>query len=68
LGRHREAAEAFEEGLRSVLPVLRMWPQALQRLAGALLQDYLRSCRDAHRKPDAGLVAEVQKAFSGAAD
>ena len=68
LGRHKEAAKAFEEGLQSVLPALRLWPQALQRLADTVLQDYLRSCRDARRKPDADLVAEVQKAFSGAAD
>jgi tetratricopeptide (TPR) repeat protein len=67
LGRHKEAAKAFEEGLQSVLPALRLWPQALQRLADTLLQGYLRSCRDARRKPDASLVAEAQKVLSEAA-
>jgi len=65
LGRHAEAAAAFAEGLRAILPFVRAIPAAFGGLAGALLEDYLRACKEAKREPDWGLVEEVRRLVGG---
>jgi DNA-binding FrmR family transcriptional regulator len=63
LGRSAEAAAAFAEGLRAILPFVRALPAAFGGLAGALLQDYLRACAEAGEAPDEALVAQVRRAI-----
>jgi tetratricopeptide (TPR) repeat protein len=65
LGRHAEAAAAFAEGLRAILPFVRAIPAAFGGLAGALLEYYLRACKEAKREPDWGLVEEVVRLVGG---
>jgi len=61
MGRHDEAAAAFAEGLRAILPFVRALPAAFGGLAGALLKGYLQACQEAGEAPDAGLVEEVRR-------
>jgi tetratricopeptide (TPR) repeat protein len=63
LGRSAEAAAAFAEGLRAILPFARALPAAFSGLAGALLQGYLRACAEAGEAPDEALVAQVRRAI-----
>jgi tetratricopeptide (TPR) repeat protein len=63
LGRSAEAAAAFAEGLRAILPFVRALPAAFGGLAGALLQDYLRACAEAEEAPDEALVEQVRRAI-----
>jgi tetratricopeptide (TPR) repeat protein len=65
LGRHAEAAAAFAEGLHAILPFVRAIPAAFGELAGALLRDYLRACKEAKQEPDWGLVEEVRRLVGG---
>jgi tetratricopeptide (TPR) repeat protein len=65
LGRHAEAAAAFAEGLRAILPFVRAIPAAFGELAGALLEYYLRACKEAKQEPDWGLVEEVVRLVGG---
>jgi hypothetical protein len=65
LGRHAEAAAAFAEGLRAILPFARAIPAAFGELAGALLEYYLRACKEAKQEPDWGLVEEVVRLVGG---
>ena len=59
LKRPAEAAQAFAEGLRAVLPPFRAFPQAFPELAAALLQEYLQACQEAGEEPDAALVEGI---------
>jgi tetratricopeptide (TPR) repeat protein len=63
LGRSAEAAAAFAEGLRAILPFVRALPAAFGGLAGALLQGYLRACAEAGEAPDKALVAQARRAI-----
>jgi tetratricopeptide (TPR) repeat protein len=65
LGRPGEAAQAFAEGLRAILPFVRALPAAFGGLAGALLAEYLQACEEAKREPERGLVEEVRRALGG---
>ena len=65
LGRHAEAAAAFAEGLHAILPFVRAIPAAFGGLAGALLEYYLRACKEAKQEPDWGLVEEVVRLVGG---
>ncbi|MFZ8843028.1 MAG: hypothetical protein ACO2PQ_03230, partial [Thermoflexus sp.] len=63
LGRSAEAAAAFAEGLRAILPFARALPAAFSGLASALLQGYLRACAEAGEAPDEALVAQARRAI-----
>lgn len=64
LTRSREACDAFAEGLRAILPLIRALPAAFGGRASALLQDYLHACVEAGEEPEANLVAEVRDALN----
>ncbi len=62
LKRPKKAAAAFAEGLRTLLPILRRYPQAIGGLTDALptlLRGYRRASRLAGQEPDATLLAEI---------
>jgi len=61
LGRYTEAAQAFAEGLRAILPFVRALPAAFGKLTSALLEDYLQACEEAKQEPAWGLVEEVRR-------
>jgi hypothetical protein len=61
LRRAPEAAQAFAEGLRTTLPYVERYPQALVSLAAWLLPDYIMALRDANLDFDAELVAEAMR-------
>jgi tetratricopeptide (TPR) repeat protein len=61
LGRSAEAAAAFAEGLRAILPFARALPAVFSGLASALLQGYLRACAEAGEAPDEALVAQARR-------
>lgn len=61
LGRYAEAADAFHEGLKILLPYARKLPQAFgPRLIG-LLRDYRRASEIAGQIPEADLVRQAQQ-------
>ncbi len=60
LERASEAAQAFAEGLRILIPHARRLPQAFGPLLQALLELYLRAAESAGQPPDEALVREAQ--------
>ncbi len=56
-----EAAEAFAEGLRTVLPYAERHPRALAELAVHLMRSYAATAEKAGQEPDLELVAGAMR-------
>jgi hypothetical protein len=63
LGQASEAREAFEEGLRILLPFVQRIPVTFRKQADELLQDYLRACKEAGKAPDEALVEQARQSI-----
>ena len=61
LDRFGEAASAFADGLRTLLPDVERYPQALVGLAVGLVQGYARACEQAKLEFDSKLMAEAMR-------
>ena len=61
LERFAEAAEAFSEGVRTILPYTEAYPEALVGLTEVLLSLYLDACRSAALAPDPDLMKEAAR-------
>ncbi len=61
LGRREEAARAFEEGLRILLPFYRRLPGAFGSLAEFLHKGYLEACRGSGKTPDPELLKGLDR-------
>jgi len=59
--RPAEAAAAFADGLRTVLPFAARHPQALADLCGALFSGYTTALREANLDPDSELVDQAMR-------
>ncbi len=65
LARPAEAAAAFAEGMRLLLPFARNLPQAFAELLQALCEGYLCACRAAGQPPEETLVREATETLNG---